>query len=159
MSPSSGSYYISFSKQQTLNKFTYRGPSKILGFFMKPSVKSTPPSYPLFNHKNVLTEQLITMAIFTYVRVLHFCSLVSYGPRNAVCLKTWGSTQCHVAFLTSEFCFCCFVVSTPSMAPSFLPCQRPVCIVSCIKSNYMAGGWGLLSCFMVCLRHRLCLLY
>jgi hypothetical protein len=61
---------------------------------------------------------------------------------GVICLKTWGSTQCHVAFLTLEFCSCCAVVRK-STAPSFLPCQRPVFTVSCIKSNYVAGRWGL----------------
>lgn len=76
--------FFSQSSKHWTNSHTETLPTNF-AFFMKPSVKSTPLSCPLFNHKNVLKKQLIiTMAIFTYVCVLHFCSFMSNVPRYAV---------------------------------------------------------------------------
>jgi hypothetical protein len=79
---------------------------------------------------------------------------------GVICLKTVGSTQPHAAFWTLEFRSSCFVFSATCMAPSSLPLQRPVLVVSCIKSVWMAGGWGL--SFLpsgLSLKHPPCLLY
>jgi hypothetical protein len=46
------------------------------------------------------------------------------------------------------------------MALSSLPLQRPVFVMACVKSVYLADGWGL--SFLPCglrLRHSPCLLY
>jgi hypothetical protein len=59
-------------------------------------------------------------------------SKVQFG---VIYLKTWASTQPDVAFWTLEFYSCFFVFSGTHTTTNSLTFQRPVFIVSCVKSS------------------------
>jgi hypothetical protein len=119
------------------SKYTHRVPSnKSLFLHKAPSVKSTPPSPPLFHHKDA-TEKYpfsnysgniyleLWVALFQ-LSVSRF-SEMQFGVKY---LETWVSTQPYFAFLTFAFCSYFLVFGVSHTAPNSLTLHEPVSVVS-----------------------------
>jgi hypothetical protein len=120
---------------------THKGPSdKPLFLDIAPFIKSTTPSPLLFLHENY-TENY-QFSNYSSNICLHLCvSLsnfsVSCSPEMQFCvihLKSLGSTQPYVAFLTLIFCSCLFAFCGTCTVPNSLALHWPVSVVSCVKS-------------------------
>jgi hypothetical protein len=120
---------------------THKGPSdKSLFLHKAPSVKSTTPSPPLF-HKENATEKYqfsnFSGDIYLHLWVLPFNISVSWSSEmqfGVIYLKTWGSTQPCVAFLTLEFRSCSFVFGGTHVVPNSLTLHKSVSDSDCDSS-------------------------
>ena len=135
MSPGSGSYF--FLILAKLRKYTHKDPSNKSVFLHKaPSVKSTPPSPPLFNKEDG-TEKCKFSNYYGNI-YLQFCVLLfpfsvswfSEMQFGVIYFETWGSTQPYVVFMTLVFCSCFFVFGRTHMTPNSLILHESVSDVS-----------------------------
>lgn len=129
MAPGILSYFFCLIATK-LNKYTYKALPTSLFFFMKPFVKSTPPSHHYF----IQTTPLKTVSSLT---LFYLCLCAPLSQFSAtwplemqfcvIHLPTWNSTQPLVAFWALEFHSVCFVFSRTCVAPSSLFFQITLC--------------------------------
>jgi len=104
------------------------------------SVKSTPHSPPLFNQDNATEKNQFSNfngSIYWHLCVPLFYFSISWSSEmqfGMIYLETCGGTKCYVAFSTLEFHSCFFVLGGKHMALNSLTFNKPVPVVSCVKS-------------------------
>ena len=125
---------------------------KSLFLHQAPSVKSTPPSHPIFQQDDA--PEKCQFSNYNGNIYLHLCVLLLHVSCfseirfGVIHLEAWSSTDTYVAFLTFVFCSCFFVFGRKHTAPNSLTLHEPVSVVSQVKSFWLTRGWGLssLSC-------------
>ena len=124
--------------------------------FIKPLVKSTPTSSPLFLQE-IGTEkyQFLSNKGKLY---LCLCALLfefsvtwySKMPFDVIYLKTWGGLQPHISVWTLELCSCFFVFSRTCTAHNSFPFEGEcvLCLMYCAKSVSWLVVGSYLSCIV-----------
>ena len=157
-SPGSGSHFFPYIGEVE-QIHTHKVPSdKSLFLHKAPSVKSTPPSPPLFHHEDATENHPFSnysgniylqlwVALFQ-LSVSRF-SEMQFGVKY---LETWGSTQPYFAFLILALCSHSLVFGGSHTVPNSLTLHEPVSVASWVKFFYLVHGWGLssLSCSQYC---------
>jgi hypothetical protein len=124
--------------------------------FMKPLVKSTPTSFPLFLQE-IGTEKYQFLSnkdkLYLCLCALLFEFIVSWYskmPFDVMYLKTWGNLQPHISVWTLELCSCFSVFSGTYTTHNSFPFedQCVLCVVSCAKSVSWLVVGSYLSCIV-----------
>ena len=118
-----------------------------------PSVKSTPPSPPLFHHEDVTEKYPFSNYsgnIYLQLWVALFqCSVSRFSEIEfgVIYLETWGSTQPYFAFLTLLFLGFWWITHGPEI--SYTVWANVCCVLSQVFC--LVRGWGLSSsCSQYC---------